>query len=77
MRFEFATAGRILFGPGTAAEVPSLAAGLGRRACVITNSQARCAWLLQGLARQALSTALFLVEKEPDVAAILRPHPGL
>jgi alcohol dehydrogenase class IV len=72
MHFEFATAGRILFGPGTAAEVPCLAAGLGRRACVFTDSRERCAWLLQGLARQGLATALFLVEKEPDVAAILR-----
>src|SRR6266542_1396308 len=36
MRFEFATAGRILFGPGTIKQVGTLAAELGRRALVAT-----------------------------------------
>ena len=36
MRFEFATASRIIFGAGTISEVPTLAAQMGRRACVIT-----------------------------------------
>ena len=36
MRFEFATAARILFGPGTLREVAPAAAGLGQRVLVVT-----------------------------------------
>ena len=36
MRFEFATANRIIFGPGTAREAGRLARELGRRALVVT-----------------------------------------
>ncbi len=36
MRFEFATADRILFGAGTVKEAPSAAAALGRRALLVT-----------------------------------------
>jgi alcohol dehydrogenase class IV len=71
MRFEFATAGRILFGAGRAAEVPTLAARLGHHAFVVTDSRLRAAPLLAGLSTQGLSTAVFLVEKEPDIAAVL------
>jgi alcohol dehydrogenase class IV len=71
MRFEFATAGRILFGAGRAAEVPTLAAQLGHHAFVVTDSRLRAALLLAGLSTQGLSTAVFLVEKEPDIAAVL------
>jgi hypothetical protein len=40
MRFEFATATRILFGPGTVQEVASLALGMGTRAFVVTGRSA-------------------------------------
>ena len=33
MTFEFATAGRIVFGRGTSQQIPTLAADLGRRPC--------------------------------------------
>jgi alcohol dehydrogenase class IV len=36
VRFEFATAGRIVFGPGAVAELPAAARGLGTRALVVT-----------------------------------------
>jgi alcohol dehydrogenase class IV len=36
MRFEFATAGRIIFGAGTLSEVGPIAAGAGKRALVVT-----------------------------------------
>jgi alcohol dehydrogenase class IV len=36
--FEFATAGRVVFGAGRAAELPALAAGLGSRALLCTGS---------------------------------------
>ena len=38
MRFEFATAGRIVFGPGVSAALPAIAAGLGRRALIVTGA---------------------------------------
>jgi alcohol dehydrogenase class IV len=40
MRFEFATAARIVFGPGTVREVPAAAAEIGRRALVVTRASA-------------------------------------
>ena len=72
MRFEFATAGRILFGPGSRAELPALAAELGRRALLVTDSPERSAWLVEGLHTQGLSVELFLINHEPDIATILR-----
>jgi hypothetical protein len=36
VRFEFATAARIVFGPGSLAEAGEIAAGMGRRALLVT-----------------------------------------
>jgi len=48
--FEFATAARIVAGPGRAAELPGLLAGLGSRVLVCTGADpARHAGLLAGL----------------------------
>ena len=55
MRFEFAAPGRILFGSGTAAEVPSLAAGLGKRAFVVCDARAGRDGLLDGLQAHGLA----------------------
>jgi alcohol dehydrogenase class IV len=71
MRFEFATANRILFGPGTLSEVPGIAAREGQRVFVVTDSQERCGILLNGLAKSGLSVSLFLVENEPDIEHII------
>jgi len=71
MRFEFATTIRIIFGAGTCAEVPVLAVPLGRRAFFVTDSRERSAPLLDRLSAQGLSTAVILVEKEPDLDNIL------
>ena len=63
--FEFATAGRIMVGPGRAAELPALLAGLGSRVLVCTGADpARHAGLLAGL---ALPAAVFPVPGEPTV----------
>lgn len=40
MRFEFATAARIVFGPGTVGEVPAAAAQMGRRALLVMRRSA-------------------------------------
>jgi alcohol dehydrogenase class IV len=39
MRFEFATAGRVVFGPGTASEIAPAARALGRRALMVTGAE--------------------------------------
>ena len=61
--FEFATAGRILAGPGRAAELPGVLAGLGSRVLVCTGANPeRHASLLAGL---GLPAAVFPVAGEP------------
>jgi alcohol dehydrogenase class IV len=78
MTFEFATAGRIMAGPGRAAELPGVLAGLGSRVLVCTGADpARHAGLLAGL---ELPAAVFAVAAEPTVelaragAAAAREH---
>jgi alcohol dehydrogenase class IV len=63
MRFEFATATRIVFGEGTAATLPELARTFGARPLVVTGaSTERAAWLVS-----ALSAGVFAVPGEPTV----------
>jgi alcohol dehydrogenase class IV len=63
--FGFATAGRIIFGAGRAAELPEVLAGLGSRVLVCTGADPdRQAGLLGGL---GLPTAVFPVPGEPTV----------
>jgi alcohol dehydrogenase class IV len=66
MRFEFATATRIVFGPGTLNEVASLAAGMGSMALVVTGRSAeRAQSLLQDLAENGVDTVTFPMAGEP------------
>jgi alcohol dehydrogenase class IV len=61
--FEFATAGRIVAGPGRAAELPGVLAGLGSRVLVCTGANpVRHASLLAGL---GMPTVVFPVAGEP------------
>jgi len=63
--FEFATAGRILAGPGRVAELPGVLAGLGSRVLVCTGANpARHAGLLADL---GLPAAVFTVAGEPTI----------
>jgi alcohol dehydrogenase class IV len=65
VRFEFGTAGRVLFGAGRAAELPAVLAGLGTRALVCTGRDpARHAGLLAGL---GVPAEVFPVPAEPTV----------
>ncbi|MEW9898652.1 iron-containing alcohol dehydrogenase [Chitinivorax sp. PXF-14] len=71
MQFEFATATRIVFGSGQAAELPAIAAGLGRRVMLATGSRPeRHAGLAAALVAQGLAVTPFAVSGEPttDVA---------
>lgn len=63
MRFEFATATRIIFGEGAAANLPELARTFGARALVVTGaSPARASGLIS-----TLSTEVLTVSGEPTV----------
>ena len=71
MRFEFATATRILFGPGVLREVAPLARAMGGRALVITGRNAgRAAPLLSDLSAADVSHAMFTVHGEPTLALV-------
>jgi alcohol dehydrogenase class IV len=66
MRFEFATASSIIFGPGTIQEVAPRAAQLGRRVFMVTgHSINRAAPLLEQLKKQNLESFTFHVSEEP------------
>lgn len=66
MRFEFATATRIIFGTGTLKEVGALAAEMGRRAFVVTGrTSERAAPLLADLAARQVEAITFAVPGEP------------
>ncbi|HWN60963.1 MAG TPA: iron-containing alcohol dehydrogenase, partial [Streptosporangiaceae bacterium] len=68
MSFEFATAGRIMVGPGRARELPGVLAGLGSRFLVVTGADpARHNALLASLDRAA---AVFPVAGEPTVELV-------
>jgi alcohol dehydrogenase class IV len=66
--FEFATAGRILFGSGTSAELETVAAGFGARALLVTGKTSH-----DTAARRSIggfARAVFRVTKEPTIAMI-------
>lgn len=69
MRFEFATANRILFGPGTLSQAGPAAREMGRRALVTLGlDPARAAPLLATLAAADVSYVTLSVSGEPTVA---------
>ena len=71
MRFEFATAGRIIFGPGTVSELGPLARAIGRRAFVVTGKdKIRHAGVIGDLEGAGLGCTLFGVAGEPTVSAV-------
>ena len=71
MRFEFATATRILFGPGTLREVAPLARVMGSRAFVVTGRTAsRAAPLLSGLSAAGVGHTKFAVGGEPTIGLV-------
>jgi alcohol dehydrogenase class IV len=68
MRFEFATATRIMFGSGTLCQVGSMAAEMGSRALVVTGRiAARAAPLLNALAEAEITVVTYSVVGEPTV----------
>ena len=67
--FEFATAGRIVFGEGCARSVPGWAAAYGPRTLMVTGRDpGRAEWLVEALEQQGLEVVLLCVDGEPDLA---------
>lgn len=74
MRFEFATAGRILFGPGTLAELPAALRDLGGRPLVVTGRNTTRAQPLLALLSSASvpAAATFSIVAEPTTDDVVR-----
>jgi alcohol dehydrogenase class IV len=71
MRFEFATANRIIFGSGTVTEIPYIAAGMGKCACIITGSSPeRASFLIEQLKEKQIKCVVFSVSGEPTTNII-------
>ena len=67
MRFEFAAAGRIVFGEGTLREAAPAAAVMGRRALVVTGAHDRSGPLRASLEAAGIACHPFPVAGEPSV----------
>jgi alcohol dehydrogenase class IV len=73
MRFEFATATRIVFGPGTLEEAGEVAASLGRRALlVVGRSTGRAEAVRAPLRRAGVQSAVLAVAGEPTIEDVRR-----
>ena len=76
MLFEFMTAQRIIFGPGTISQAGSLAASMGKRALVIVGStdaavaSERAAPLLESLEIAGVAGIVYVVNSEPTIDTI-------
>jgi alcohol dehydrogenase class IV len=73
VRFEFATATRIVFGAGTHHDIPSMLAGLGSHVVVVTgHSPARAAAIVEACRAAGLAVTSFRVEGEPTIETVTR-----
>jgi alcohol dehydrogenase class IV len=71
MQFEFASAGRILFGCGVAAQLPDLVEPLGKRVLVLTGADPRRHLsILDTLAECHFPLEVFPIADEPTVAIV-------
>ncbi len=71
--FEFATAGRIIFGPGSLARLPELTRPYGSRALLVTGRTGeRAALLTELLNRGGISPVMFAAEGEPTLDTVRR-----
>jgi len=76
MRFEFATAGRIVFGAGAVREVAAAAATMGRYAVLVTGANSeRAAPLAAALAAAGIGCLPLAVRGEPSIALIREAAP--
>jgi alcohol dehydrogenase class IV len=72
MRFEFATADRVIFGAGASRQAGELARKAGRRALVVTGRDAgRAQFLLDLLRENGVEAAVFSVAGEPSIDRVV------
>jgi alcohol dehydrogenase class IV len=72
LKFEFATATRIVFGAGRVREAVPAAALLGHRALIVTGSNpSRLDFLIKELQAQKVECVLFSIKGEPTIPAVL------
>ncbi len=72
MNFEFATATRIVFGPGKVHEAASAAAGLGRRALIVSSDPlGSLDFLIRDLRAQDIECTQFFTLGEPTIPGVL------
>jgi alcohol dehydrogenase class IV len=73
VRFEFATATRIIFGAGTLKHVPEAASQMGRRPLLVTGRQREASkWLADALRETGLEPVTMTVTREPTTESL--PH---
>jgi alcohol dehydrogenase class IV len=73
MRFEFATASRIIFGDGAINEAAPLAASLGRRALVVVGrDESRASSLIERLRASGVESSIFGIDGEPQVDTVVK-----
>jgi alcohol dehydrogenase class IV len=73
MPFEFATAQRVIFGPGESRRAGALARHAGRRALVVTGRDpSRAQWLLDSLRENGVNAVVFPVAGEPSIDTVLQ-----
>jgi len=71
MRFEFATATKIMFGAGKAQNAVSAAASLGRRALVVSGgTPSRLDSFILDLRAKQVDCTLFSLSGEPTLASV-------
>ncbi|WP_018125562.1 iron-containing alcohol dehydrogenase [Desulfovibrio oxyclinae] len=71
MHFNFRTPGRILFGAGTASELPSIVSSFGKRVCVVTGSSPqRHDDLTNALMESGAQVLVQPTQGEPDTDAV-------
>jgi alcohol dehydrogenase class IV len=69
MNFEFATAGKIVFGSGTLPKIGAAARDLGHNALVVTGANPKRAdSLIESLAAERIAATVFSVAHEPTIA---------
>lgn len=72
MAFEFATAGRVVFGAGTLDEAGRFAAGCGRHGLIVTGRDpTRAAGLSNRLEEHAVAFTIFPIRGEPTTHAVI------
>jgi alcohol dehydrogenase class IV len=71
MQFEFATATRVLFGPGVVREVAPAAKEMGKRVLVVTGCpRERAAGLIEQIAAARVLCVPFAIQEEPSVETV-------